>query len=257
MVEGLLTNTVSWLLVFARMGGMLGMNPLFSRRNVPAGVRAGMTLLFTVLVAPGVSAAAVTGLDSLGLALALLRELFVGLACGFVFQIYDYMLFFVGDWMDMHFGLSMAKVFDPGTSIQASMSGNLLNAMFLLYFFATDSHLLLIRIFIDSFRILPVGAVSLSAETPQFFIELFIAAFSMILRLALPFVAAEVVLELITGVLMKLIPQIHVFVINMQMKVALGFILLLAFSGPITSFLDNYMRVMLENMQWAFSAMGA
>lgn len=159
--------------------------------------------------------------------------------------------------MDMHFGLSMAKVFDPGTSIQASMSGNLLNAMFLLYFFATDSHLLLIRIFIDSFRILPVGAVSLSAETPQFFIELFIAAFSMILRLALPFVAAEVVLELITGVLMKLIPQIHVFVINMQMKVALGFILLLAFSGPITSFLDNYMRVMLENMQWAFSAMGA
>ena len=65
------------------------------------------------------------------------------------------------------------------------------------------------------------------------------------------------VLELITGVLMKLIPQIHVFVINMQMKVALGFILLLAFSGPITSFLDNYMRVMLENMQWAFSAMGA
>ena len=159
--------------------------------------------------------------------------------------------------MDMHFGLSMAKVFDPGTSIQASMSGNLLNAMFLLYFFATDSHLLLIRIFIDSFRILPVGAVSLSAETPQFFIVLFIAAFSMILRLALPFVAAEVVLELITGVLMKLIPQIHVFVINMQMKVALGFILLLAFSGPITSFLDNYMRVMLENMQWAFSAMGA
>ena len=56
---------------------------------------------------------------------------------------------------------------------------------------------------------------------------------------------------------MKLIPQIHVFVINMQMKVMLGFVLLLAFSGPIASFLDNYMRVMLENMQWAFSAMGA
>ena len=83
------------------------------------------------------------------------------------------------------------------------------------------------------------------------------AAFSMVLRLALPFVAAEVVLEVTIGVLMKLIPQIHVFVINMQMKVMLGFVLLLAFSGPIASFLDNYMRVMLENMQWAFSAMGA
>ena len=189
--------------------------------------------------------------------MALLRELFVGLACGFVFQVYYYILFFAGDWMDMHFGMSMAKVFDPGTSIQASMSGNLFNTMFLLYFFATDSHLLLIRIFIDSFRILPVGAVTLTAETPEFFLELFIAAFSMVLRLALPFVAAEVVLEVTIGVLMKLIPQIHVFVINMQMKVMLGFVLLLAFSGPIASFLDNYMRVMLENMQWAFSAMGA
>ena len=257
MLDDLLSNTAIWLLVFARMGGMLGMNPIFSRRNIPAVVRAGLTFLFTVLVAPGASAVAITGNGSLDLAVALLRELFVGLTCGFVFQVYYYMLFFAGDWMDLHFGMSRAKVFDPGTSIQASVSGNWINTLFLLYFFATDSHLLLIRIFIDSFRVLPVGAVVLSVETPRFFLELFIAVFSMVLRLALPFVAAELVLEVTTGVLMKLIPQIHVFVINMQMKVMLGFILMLAFSGPITSFLDNYMRLMLENMQWAFSAMGA
>lgn len=256
MLDGLLSNTAVWLLVFARMGGMLGMNPVFSRRNVPAAVRAGLTFLFTMLVVPGVSAASV-GNGSLDLTGALIRELFVGLACGFVFQVYYYMLFFIGDWMDMHFGMSMSKVFDPGTSVQASMSGNLLNAMFLLYFFATDSHLLLIRIFIDSFRILPVGAVTLTEQIPMFFLELFVAVFSMVLRLALPFVAAEVILEVTMGVLMKLIPQIHVFVINMQMKVLLGFILLIAFSGPVASFLDHYMRVMLENMQWAFSAMGA
>lgn len=41
--------------------------------------------------------------------MALLRELFVGLACGFVFQVYYYMLFFAGDWMDMHFGMVHGK----------------------------------------------------------------------------------------------------------------------------------------------------
>ena len=249
MLDGLLTNTAVWLLVFARMGGMLGMNPVFSRRNVPAGVRAGMTFLFTALVAPGASAAAVTGSGSLDLAMALLRELFVGLACGFVFQVYYYMLFFAGDWMDMHFGMSMAKVFDPGTSIQASMSGNLFNTMFLLYFFATDSHLLLIRIFIDSFRILPVGAVTLTAETPEFFLELFIAAFSMVLRLALPFVAAEVVLEVTIGVLMKLIPQIHVFVINIQCKILLGILLMMLFAYPMGAFMDRYIEAMMTEAQ--------
>ena len=37
-------NSAAWLLVFARMGGLLGMNPLLARRNVPAPVRAGLTL---------------------------------------------------------------------------------------------------------------------------------------------------------------------------------------------------------------------
>ena len=54
---------------------------------------------------------------------------------------------------------------------------------------------------------------------------------------------------------MKLIPQIHVFVINIQLKLLMGMVLLLAFASPIASFVDNYMRVMLENLQIAFLAL--
>ena len=57
------------------------------------------------------------------------------------------------------------------------------------------------------------------------------------------------------GVLMKLIPQIHIFVINIQFKMILGLLLLLAFAGPVASFTDNYMRIMFENLQYAFSAL--
>ena len=57
------------------------------------------------------------------------------------------------------------------------------------------------------------------------------------------------------GILMKLIPQIHIFVINIQFKMLLGLILLLAFAAPVSSFLDNYMRIMLENLQYAFNAL--
>lgn len=110
MLDGLLTNTAVWLLVFARMGGMLGMNPVFSRRNVPAGVRAGMTFLFTALVAPGASAAAVTGVRVPWiLPWHCSGNCLWAWACGFVFQVYYYMLFFAGDWMDMHFGMVHGK----------------------------------------------------------------------------------------------------------------------------------------------------
>ena len=140
------------------------MNPLFARRNVPSMVRVGLTFLLALLVAPGLSAPELAGWNSLDLFIGLLRELFVGLACGFVFQIYYYMLFFAGDLMDMQFGLSMAKVFDPGTNIQMSISSNLLNILFVLFIFATNSHLLLIQIFTASFQILPLGGASFSSE---------------------------------------------------------------------------------------------
>jgi len=247
-------NSAAWLLVFARMGGLLGMNPLLARRNVPSVVRAGLTFLLTALVAPGVTVEGLAASDSLELAVGMLKELFVGFACGYVFQIYYYMLFFAGDLMDTHFGMSMAKVFDPGSSIQMSVSSTLLNVLLVLYIFTTDSHLLMIRVFADSFRVLPPGAFTFSQGSAEFFIRMFISTFSLAIRLVLPFMAAEFVLELSMGVLMKLIPQIHIFVINIQFKMLLGLILLLAFAGPVASFIDNYMRVMLESLQYAFTA---
>lgn len=247
-------NSAAWLLVFARMGGLLGMNPLFARRNVPSVVRAGLTFLMTALIAPGVTVTGIAARNSLELGVSMLGELFIGFACGFVFQVYYYMLFFAGDLMDTHFGMSMAKVFDPGSSIQMSVSSTLLNILFVLYIFATDSHLLMIRIFAESFRVLPPGAFTFTQASAEFFIRLFLSTFSLAIRLVLPFMAAEFVLELSMGVLMKLIPQIHIFVINIQFKMMLGLFLLLAFAGPIASFVDNYMRVMLESLQYAFTA---
>lgn len=247
-------NSAAWLLVFARMGGLLGMNPLFARRNVPSVIRAGLTFLLTALIAPGITVTGLSASNSLELGVGMLGELFIGFACGFVFQIYYYMLFFAGDLMDTHFGMSMAKVFDPGSSIQMSVSSTLLNILFVLYIFTTDSHLLMIRIFAESFQVLPAGAFTFTQASAEFFVQLFITTFSLAIRLVFPFMAAEFVLELSMGVLMKLIPQIHIFVINIQFKMVLGMILLLAFAGPIASFVDNYMRVMVESLQYAFTA---
>ena len=60
-------NSPAWLLVFARMGGLLGMNPLFARRNVPSMVRAGLVFLMTALIAPTVTVTGLPARDSLAL----------------------------------------------------------------------------------------------------------------------------------------------------------------------------------------------
>lgn len=242
----------AYLLVFARVAGMVGANPIFARRNVPARARAALVLAMTVALFPAAGGGAGEGGPLLW---GLLREGLAGIVLGWVFQAFYYMLFFAGDLMDMQFGLSMARVFDPGTNIQSSVSGNLLNVLFLLYFFATDSHLVLIRAAAASFALLPVGAAQFSGQAWGFLIGLFASAFSLALRLALPFVAAEFVMEVAMGVLMKLIPQIHIFVINIQFKVLLGILLLLAFSQPMADFVDAYMQYAFQGMQGALLAL--
>jgi len=62
-------------------------------------------------------------------------------------------------------------------------------------------------------------------------------------------IVAAFTLEISMGILMKLIPQIHVFVINIQVKVMLGIFLLLVLIQPITHVLDKSLGEMIQNMQ--------
>ena len=88
-----------------------------------------------------------------------------------------------------------------------------------------------------------------------FGIDIFVSVFSLAVRLAFPFVATEFVLEMGMGILMKLIPQIHVFVINMQFKILLAITMLFVLAAPITTFIENYIIVMFDNLEEALNVL--
>ena len=97
---------------------------------------------------------------------------------------------------------------------------------------------------------MPVGAGAiLGGRILWYIITLFGAVFLMVIKLVLPFVAAEFILEMTMGVLMKLIPQIHVFVINIQCKILLGIMLMMLFAYPMGAFMDRYTEAMMTEAQ--------
>lgn len=250
----LITEFNIYIVVFARMAGMILLNPLFSRRNVPSQVKMGLVLCLTILIAPTLNADPIKNYSELSIAIAMFFEVSIGFICGFVFQIFYYMLFLVGDLMDMQFGLSMSKVFDPGSNIQMSVSGNLISLLFMLFIFATDSHLLMIKIFASSYMIVPIGVSSISFNISSFMINLFINVFLISIKLLLPFIIAEFTVEISMGVLMKLVPQINVFTLNIPLKLLFGIILLLLFAYPMSAFIDNYIGFMFKSMEKALYA---
>jgi flagellar biosynthetic protein FliR len=245
-----------YILVLCRLAGALLFNPIFSRRNMPAQLPLGIALGVSLLLSPSLAATteAVTG--TLPLFAAVVRELLVGLVWGLVFQIFYYMLFLAGDLIDIGAGLSMAKVFDRDSNIQMSLSGNIFQLIFVFYLFTTNSHLAFIRMAADSFQIVGPGEALAGVNLSVFMLNAFLNAFSLAIRLAMPFTAATMTLEFTLGVLMKLVPQIHVFSIHFQIKVLLGLTLLYLFSVPMASFIDDYMGVLFRQLQEVLYTMG-
>lgn len=235
------------LLIFARILGIFSFNPILSRSNIPARVRVGATLLITYVVALTLDTGAVDAGNTMGqYVMCLVRELFIGLALGFVCDLFVYMIYLAGDIMDAQAGLGMAKVFDPSTSIQMSMYGSYAGFMMYLYFFASNAHLTLIRIFADSFEVLPLCSGYVNWDLGWQMTEMFSHILVLMMQLAMPVAAAELIVEFCVGVLMKAVPQIQIMVVNIQLKVIFGFIILFAITSPMSDFIADYTDKLLN-----------
>lgn len=249
MLSFTLNDINLFALVFTRIGGMIFFNPLLNRKNIPAQFRIAFVLGLTLLIIPTLSPDAAAGLEGFTLVFALIKELFAGICFGAIFQIYYFLVFVAGDVIDMGFGLSMAKAFDPSTNIQTSLSGGLFQLLFVVYFFVTDCHLIFVRLIVSTFDLIDLGAMNFGANIGSFVCAQFVSAFGLIMHLAIPFMAASFVLEIGMGVLMKLIPQINVFSIHFQFKILLGLGLLFLFAVPVSEFIQSYINELFLQMQ--------
>ena len=79
-------------------------------------------------------------------------------------------------------------------------------------------------------------------------LELFIECTVLAVKLCMPILAAELLGQLGMGILMKVIPQINVFSINIELKVIIGLGLLLALISPFSEYFLSLERTMLDRM---------
>ena len=73
----------------------------------------------------------------------------------------------------------------------------------------------------------------------------------------MPILVAELLGEVGMGILMKAIPQINAFVINIELKVIIGLVLLFLFLTPINEFLLGIESEMLDQIARALEVIGA
>jgi len=240
--------------VFARMGGFVLFNPIFARTGVPAFFQAGFALMLTLTVyyAYGGEPAAVPT-ATLELMLHLLLEVGLGAMVALVMRFFFLIPEQAGEVVDTQMGLSMAKTYDPGAHASLTTTASLLNMLMIMTFFAAGGHHTLLRIMLTSGDIVPFGQASFGEDVAERGVELFVECFLLSVKLSLPILAAELIGQVGMGVVMKFIPQINVFAINIELKVIIGLVMLLLLLQPMSDFLVEAERQMLLEIRQALS----
>ena len=168
---------------------------------------------------------------------------------GYVTELFFFVITFAGYVMDFQMGLSMSTVYDPQSNTQVPITGSLLQAFYVLLFFAVDGHLALMKILLQSAEIVPYGGIVITQNLALRVIDLFSECVIMGIKFAFPILAAEFLIEIGVGILNKIVPQINIFVINIQLKVIVGLGLLVFLISPIGEYLSNLVTVMIKTIQ--------
>lgn len=240
-----------YLFLFAgcRMAGVIFFNPIFGRSSIPAMVKIGLSLGIAFNIAYSLAGTYVADYTAADLLISMLREFAVGYAIGFIMQVFLSVFHIGGELMDLQLGFSMAQMYDPSTNSQVSVTGNFITIMYVLLFFITNSHLNLMAIAVKSYSIVPIGPGGVSGQIGIYIIELFGYILVYALQLALPVTVTEILVEVAVGILMRVVPNINVFVVNIQLKVIVGIVVLVTIIPMLVRFLGKLNLIMLDRMQ--------
>ena len=237
-----------FLYITARMSGFILFNPILNRRNVVGLFRAGMILVFSVFVMSVSRQAVPVPVGIVELSIRLLLELGVGALLGMAVSFFFYIPQMTGTVVDTQMGMTMNQIYDAGAQANLSVTGVLLNTLMTLLFFAANGHHTLIRLFLTSDQIAPFGQVTLGLPAFNAMLNLFVQCTLLGVKMAMPILAAELVAQVGMGILMKVIPQINVFAINIELKVIIGLVLLLLLTAPFSELLLEVEATMLNSL---------
>lgn len=238
-----------WSLILMRVSGFIFVNPIFGRRGIPNIVKTGLVLGLSFFLISYNQQETVEAANLLEYIVLLLKEFTLGYIVGFIVSLFQYVIVFAGGIIDFQMGMSMSTVFDAQSNSSIALSATMLNFMFILVFFTIDGHVALIQILINMREAVPYGSLTLNPEIISIMLQLFAKCTLLGVQLAFPIIALEFIGEAGVGILMKTIPQINVFAVNIQTKILIGLISFVFLIGPMGSFVNNLILSMVEQIQ--------
>lgn len=230
----------SFLLVLVRCLTFYALGPLFGSRRIPTQVKLVLSVVTALALFPLVPRENwLLERSLIGLALVMVREVLMGALLSLVTGAIFHGIRMAGDLVGIQMGLSMATIVDPQSG-ETSMVGMMQEMIAILLFILLDGHHLLIRALAFSLEEVPPGGMLALPALMAVVTGTALTVFMVMFEVGAPILAALFLTDTALGFVARAVPQINVFVVGIQVKVAVGIFFLLATAPLMARLLSLY-----------------
>ncbi|MCD2324241.1 flagellar biosynthetic protein FliR [Sphingomonas sp. IC-56] len=227
-------QVTAFFIVFARVGAVLMLLPMFGEDSIPGRIRlmiafAMSAALYGMLGAP--ARALVEG--GAVLPAVLVTELMTGLAMGMIVKILFYAISMAGSIISLQIGFSSAVIFDASQSGQVPILSKMATVAAVLVCMALQVHHLWIGAIVHSYQSFPVGGLPPMHDFAQLAVAAVGRSMTLAISLAAPFLVYGIIFNVALGLAARVAPAIQVFFIAQPLNLLLGISLLAATIGTI------------------------
>jgi flagellar biosynthetic protein FliR len=223
------------VLVFVRVGAVVGLLPGFGDALIPARVKLGLAVAFTLVVAPMIAPDALAVDPARPFFLLMAIEAAAGLLIGLSIRLMVIALQFAGSVAAQ--STSLAQIFGAGVTPDPMPAiGNILMLAGVTLAVAADLHVKASLALARSYEILPIGAAMPASDVAAWGVARVAMAFALGFSLAAPFVIAAFAYNIALGAINRAMPQLMVAFIGAPAITAAGILLLLLASPIILTF---------------------
>ncbi len=234
-----------FLVVLARVGGIVTFAPFWSHNAATTKVRVILAFALTLVLTPIITSKIPTPPDEIyAFSLILIGELLIGMVMGFVgklvFAGFEIAAYLVGSQM----GFALAGTIDPSTRAHTTALGTVAQMLGLMVLLGANGHHWFLAATVKSFSTTAPGSFVFSPELLEIFLRLSANALVVGVSLAAPALIVLLAVELALEFFGRTAPQFQVFILGFPIKIAVGLWLI----GATILFMPNAFRDVLSNI---------
>lgn len=226
LYELLQRYALSWGLILSRLTGMMVIAPLFAGFSLPLEVMVVLLLALSYVTLPMVSVMVPITLPISTLFISLIMNFFIGFFIGLMAYTVVSAVYVGAEIFGIQSGFNVSGSLDP-TMEESPLTSEFVYLIAVYVFVSLKGHLLIYESVIKSIEKFPLVVAELPFNLlNNLYLRLFIDMFLISLQIAMPLIGLMFLINILFGLLSRLVPQMNVFMVALPASTMIMFLVL-------------------------------